>query len=397
MHFSRIEVVTYNAHCLLLDVRLEMLLNELHDIQWDVIVITETWREEISEYFVLPCGHHFYGSGGKRGSCGVGFLVHKRWSCHNFTPFSERLAYLDLHLQSFKLRCFGVYMPQAACPDCDVDEIYTTMETSFQNNKRTLICGDFNAHVGKSDGEAHWAGILGCNAAFTRNARGAMLLHFCLAHDFMIANTMFQSGLNSSWTFRGFQTYTQVDYIMTDRKLSGDLVHCGIEERLDIGSEHRAVRATFKFSLNAAPRHSKRSAATRSYDVIKYKQSLDSRLASSSESSINNLEDTILASARHAQANSRRACTTQDDLVDIRRLIRQRRLRKDKGSFQYKDLCKQIQMLTRRRSQSLKALKIKSILENFKGLKYIPQIKVGGKRVGISRLVGADGSCVTDK
>ena len=154
----------------------------------------------------------------------------------------------------------------------------------------------------------------------------------------MIANTIFQSDLNSSWTFRGSQTYTQVDYIMTDRKLSGDLVHCGIEERLDIGSEHRAVRATFKFSLNAAPRDSKRSAATRSYDVIKYKQSLDSRLASSSESSINNLEDTILASARHAQANSRRACTTQDELADIRRLIRQRRLRKDKGSRQYKDL-----------------------------------------------------------
>ena len=42
-------------------------------------------------------------------------------------------------------------------------------------------------------------------------------------------------------------------------------------------------------------------------------------------------------------------------------------------------------------------MKIKRILETFKGLKYIPRIKAGGKVMGISRMLISDGSYVSDK
>ena len=121
---------------------------ELDDVSWDVVVITETWREEVSESFVLPPGHQFCGSGGDRGRCGIGFLVHKRWSAHHFVPISPRLSFLDIRFQSCKCRIFGLYMPQTNCPDSEVYELYSCIERNFRANMHTLVCGDFNAHVG---------------------------------------------------------------------------------------------------------------------------------------------------------------------------------------------------------------------------------------------------------
>ena len=119
-----LHIITYNAQSLMSDVRLDLLLTELSDISWDVVVITETWREATREYFVLACGHSFYGSGGTRGACGVGVLVNKRWASHNFTAINERLCLLDLVLQLYELRIIGMYMPQVSCPDEKVEEIY---------------------------------------------------------------------------------------------------------------------------------------------------------------------------------------------------------------------------------------------------------------------------------
>ena len=115
-----IHIITYNVHSLLADIRLDLLLTELADVSWDIVVITETWRQDKSEYFVLPKGNHFYGSGGVRGKCGIGFLIHKRWATHRFAPISERLGFLDIIFDSFSCRIFGVYMPQTSCPDDEI-------------------------------------------------------------------------------------------------------------------------------------------------------------------------------------------------------------------------------------------------------------------------------------
>ena len=44
------------------DDRLEELLHELSDIQWDFVVLTETWRQERQEYSILSTGDLFAGA-----------------------------------------------------------------------------------------------------------------------------------------------------------------------------------------------------------------------------------------------------------------------------------------------------------------------------------------------
>ena len=63
--------------------RLDALVHELAGIEWDVVVLSETWRPDQHEDLRLDCGHRFFGSGGCDRSCGVGFLVHKRHAMLN--------------------------------------------------------------------------------------------------------------------------------------------------------------------------------------------------------------------------------------------------------------------------------------------------------------------------
>ena len=56
---------------------------------------------------------------------------------------------------------------------------------------------------------------------------------FCLSHNLMLANTMFESDLESTWTFRGPHSHTQIDYIALDQRLSKRLVYCCVENDAD--------------------------------------------------------------------------------------------------------------------------------------------------------------------
>jgi hypothetical protein len=71
---------------------MERLLAELGEQDWDLLIFTETWREGRDEAFRIDQGHYWFGSGGTKGRCGVGFLLHSRWRHTFFQPISERCA-----------------------------------------------------------------------------------------------------------------------------------------------------------------------------------------------------------------------------------------------------------------------------------------------------------------
>ena len=137
------------------EARIEALSEEFIDIECDAIVLSETWREEPDETLVLNSGHTFYGSGGYKGRCGVGFLVHRRYSRAPFKPIGPRLAFLALVFGSQQLRIFGVRCPDSSYSDDDVECVYEEIDEWIQKTKQQhlhyLIAGDFNAQVGKRD------------------------------------------------------------------------------------------------------------------------------------------------------------------------------------------------------------------------------------------------------
>ena len=87
------------------DERLEGVLQDLGEVQWDVIVFTETWREEVQEIFETKYGHTWFGSGGVRGGKGVGILVNSRWGPRTGGRFAALLK-LILYIYICVFYCF---------------------------------------------------------------------------------------------------------------------------------------------------------------------------------------------------------------------------------------------------------------------------------------------------
>ena len=63
-HACRWNQLHLNTRTMASDVKVEELLVELNDLQWDAITINETRREEKEELLQLEGGHRWLGSGG---------------------------------------------------------------------------------------------------------------------------------------------------------------------------------------------------------------------------------------------------------------------------------------------------------------------------------------------
>ena len=60
------------------DDRLEELTDELKQLEnWDIVVLSETWRKPKNEFFTMQTGDIYMSCGCDAGRRGVGFVVHK--------------------------------------------------------------------------------------------------------------------------------------------------------------------------------------------------------------------------------------------------------------------------------------------------------------------------------
>ena len=74
-------VVSFNKHSLLrFNQRIEWLIEELGNRQWDLVVSTETWRVDRVEAWHTKHGHTWLGTGGTEHERGVGFLLGSQWN-----------------------------------------------------------------------------------------------------------------------------------------------------------------------------------------------------------------------------------------------------------------------------------------------------------------------------
>ena len=71
----------------------------------------------------------------------------------NFHAVDERIAYIDIHIHTWKLRVITGYFPHTGYCDTRVQHLYDTLTEVLRdaqtNHLHTIIAGDFNAQVGK--------------------------------------------------------------------------------------------------------------------------------------------------------------------------------------------------------------------------------------------------------
>ena len=137
------------------------------------------------------------------------------------------------------------YSPQEGTQDAveHYDKLIDTIKQVPKHNL-LLVLGDFNAHIGKVDGN------------FTyhekTNNNGQLFLDLALQCKMQITNTKFQKKHSKLWTYVSDMTNlkSQVDYILINCKWSNSVKDvCAHNSFTSIGSDHRLLRAKIKMSF----------------------------------------------------------------------------------------------------------------------------------------------------
>ena len=244
-------LIQYNVHSLIFfEERMHRVLHELEGRHWDAVAFAETWRSECDEARKTRWGHSWFGSGGTRGTRGVGILLHSRWAHALFRPVSERLCVLDVKLTSETVSIFSVFMPHADYPDEDVDVVYAQLDVEVARSKnrktKTVIAGDLNARVGQAQDDDDDQ-LVGQTNFGHRSESGTQFVIWCTLRGYMVANT-FSAETDQMWTYQNGKNRHQLDYVILSRNLAARFISCDVLGDVDIGSDHRPVQVKFSIS-----------------------------------------------------------------------------------------------------------------------------------------------------
>ena len=105
-----------------------------------------------------------------------------------------------------------------------------------------IVMGDFNTKIGVRNTKDS----MKCTGPFgtgNRNERGERLLDFAEENNLVVTHSFFLKAANRYWTWEapGDATKNQTDFILfSDRKI---VRNCEVITKVDIGSDHRMVRA----------------------------------------------------------------------------------------------------------------------------------------------------------
>ena len=244
---SNFVILTKNVQSIQKDDRLRELFVEMETTEWDILLVTETWREKSRETWTSADGHLFCGSGGIKGSQGVAITLHQRWrtffKC--FHAINARICAMDVRIRDRNFRFIAVYMPHSGYEDIDVEGVYAEMDQYINLARRTkkicIIAGDFNATVGHyQPGDAPIIGNIG--GFGYRNARGEILMTWTSLHSLSISDTFFEGGVNNRWTYEKSDVRYQLDYCLIDSGRIAMIESAGAIDLIGLGQDHRTVQ-----------------------------------------------------------------------------------------------------------------------------------------------------------
>ena len=199
--------------------RREELFSEIHQVAWDVILISETWRQG-KEIWETQQGHIMVESGKFTKKHGVAILLNRRlknqikWvqcAC-------ERVVAMSISVNKQPIVLMSVYMPHSGYPDHQVEKTYKTILTTIEKDKSMkIIGGDFNAEIGPGEGiELSAVGHYTLNKT---NCRGEWMTQWLLENKLVAVNTMYKKLSQKPVTYHTpKKVEKQLDYILTDKK-----------------------------------------------------------------------------------------------------------------------------------------------------------------------------------
>lgn len=207
-NFIALHVLTKNLQSIRTPDRFMDFMSELANGSFDILFVSETWREHTEEIVDNSWGCRLYLAGGG-GHQGVGIVASRALlnDMHSisFHAFSARFCMLKFCIEYRWFTLIAVYLPTNWASDVEVWGLYDLLSLALSQNCGgdgvTILGGDFNASIG------HWcAGDDLCSGDWGmgfRNERGNTLLKWVAEHNLQILSRMNGTGhMSDSWTCR---------------------------------------------------------------------------------------------------------------------------------------------------------------------------------------------------
>lgn len=225
-------------------------MTQLSKFKYDVIGLCETRAKLESRTKWLQTGDEIIigeGSGQQRVG-GVGFIINSRIVDRVIEAkiHSHRIATLKLDIgRKTSLLIIQIYAPHKDYGIDELEKFYAEVETHLdQPAYQKIVIGDFNAQLGPKTENQRYLGKF-TSGTWDTNESGELLTNFADANKLFIINTLFQKPPNKRWTFESTnanKSRHEIDFgLCTDRLM---VTNIEFLSRLDIGSDHRAVRFT---------------------------------------------------------------------------------------------------------------------------------------------------------
>ena len=404
-----LHLATYNTRTLRTDEKIKELEEEVGKLKWNIIGLSEV-RRQGEDTVILKSGNLFYHREGEHLSQGgIGFLVH-RSLVNNVTQVesvSARVAYLILRIsERYSLKVIQVYAPTSTHPDDEVEAMYEDVSRAIHASKThfTVVMGDFNARLGKRDGDEQKVGPFGFGQ---RNHRGHMLADFLEKENLFMMNSFFKKKPQRRWTWvsPSGSTKSEIDFILTDKRhIFNDV---SVINRVKTGSDHRMVRGTLNINIKLERSRLMKSTLRPTPVQIQgsenFQLELQNRFADlelcTSVDSINKRVVQIVHESGSKFFKTPSSGKPQELSEHTLGLMKERRelcIRSPSSMFKYRQLNKQISCSRRRDLRALNARRVETIIERNQGSKvFTRNLSIGQSQ--LTRLKTESGAIVSSK
>ena len=213
-----IHIGNWNVRTLLATGKLDLLVNEIDKLNWDIVGVAETrWKGK--GMVDLERGRKCICSGAsKQGQAGVGVLLNDSayGSLISYDTVNERIISIRCRGQGPNLTLFQVYAPTSTCSEEDIEDFYNILQAKVESVPKQdvlIIAGDWNAKVGQDF--VTWSPTIGKHGYGSMNDRGERILHFCKENKLIVTNTYFKHKASRKWTWISpdHKTRNMIDFI----------------------------------------------------------------------------------------------------------------------------------------------------------------------------------------
>lgn len=215
----------------------------------NICCVQETrWKGSKSRDLGLGYQLVYYGKDTRQNGVGIVLDSHFRNRIVNIERRSDRIIAIKLAMDNqpvLNIAC--TYAPQVGCSDLEKADFWEDLDELMVNIPDTetkILMGDLNGHIGNAN--STYIDFHGGYGYGTLNKEGEQILDFASRHNLSIVNTLFKKKDSHLITYNSGGRSSQIDFVLTDRKIKSSFRDCKVIPGEPLTSQHRLLVAVFR-------------------------------------------------------------------------------------------------------------------------------------------------------